>query len=71
MKDILESGLIGPSISPWALPVVMVPKSDGSLAGETLSGVEEMVHDTKPEILTTISLCEELLPTMPINAGFT
>ena len=31
MKDLLESELIRPSTSPWASPVLLVPKSDGSM----------------------------------------
>ena len=31
VKDLLESELIRPSTSPWASPVLLVPKSDGSM----------------------------------------
>ena len=31
LKDILDKGFIGPSISPWGAPVLFIRKKDGSL----------------------------------------
>ena len=31
LKDLLETGLIRPSISPWGAPVLFIKKKDGSL----------------------------------------
>jgi len=54
IKDLLEQGIIEVSDSPWAAPIVLVPKPDGSLRKCTdfwkLNALAEVDHFPMPRV---------------------